>query len=98
MFIDFFFRCCLFVISFDSILDGPSIPTNTVFVEASPSTKSIDDSVDLDLSFTSVAKSIKTTSTKEIEPEEYVPAKGQKGAARRLNKLKSKRHRHCDSD
>lgn len=82
--------CSLFS---DSILDSPSIPTNPLVVDALPSTNNFDDSVDLDLSLSHISKPKITSpdTTESVDHEEFVPAKGQKGAAQRLNKLKSKR-------
>lgn len=74
-------------------LGGPSVPTSLTVVDAIP-INDHDSSLDLDLSLPSITKKrSKRTSPISKAKEEFVPAKGQKTAAARFNKLKSK-HQH----
>lgn len=70
--------------------DGPSIPTSSVAVNAIP-INNHDSTFELDLSLPSMSKDRpKRTAAKPKATEAFVPAKGQKTAAARFNKIKSK--------
>lgn len=69
-------------------LESPAIPASASAAEPAQADTI---TIDLDLSIPEVGKARKNRNDKPIEPSaEYVPAKGQKTAARRLNKIKSK--------
>lgn len=75
--------------------DGPSIPTTSIAVNAVPMTNH-DSSFDMDLSLPGESgKRSKQPPTKSKSTEKFVPAKGQRTAAARLNKIKRKyQHLH----